>query len=75
MWRVTLHNDHVSCFESVVHHLQKLCSLSFDDALGTTRRIERDGAADVAEVAGQAEAEQLAVAFQCRGLPASVRQA
>ena len=59
----------------VIHYLQKLCSFSFDDAVGMTRRIERDGSADVAEVAGQAEAEQLAVAFQRRGIHASVRAA
>ena len=72
MWRVILHNDNVTCFESVIHYLQKLCSLSFDDALATTRRIHQTGSTHVAEVAGQAEAEQLAVAFQRRGIHASV---
>lgn len=72
MWRVILHNDNVTSFESVIHYLQKLCSLSFDDALAVTRQIERHGSVAVSEVAGQAEAEQLAVAFQRRGIHASV---
>lgn len=75
MWRIAVHNDHVTCFEIVVHYLQTLCSLSFDDALDLTRRVDRDGSVDVAELAGQGEAEQLAVAFQRRGIHASVRAA
>ncbi|MFI7673609.1 ATP-dependent Clp protease adaptor ClpS [Actinophytocola sp. NPDC049390] len=75
MFRVALHNDHVTCFEVVVHYLQTLCSFSFDDALGLTRRIDQDGTADVAELPGRDEAEQLAVAFQRRGIHASVRTA
>lgn len=75
MWRVAVHNDHVTSFEVVVHYLQTLCSLSFDDALGTTRRIEQAGSVDVAELPGQGEAEQLAVAFQRRGIHATVSQA
>ncbi len=58
-----------------MHYLQTLCSFSFDDALAMTRRIHQTGAADVAEVPGQGEAEQLAVAFQRRGIHASVRPA
>lgn len=72
---VAVHNDHVTSFEVVVHYLQTLCSLPFDDALRTTRRVEREGAVDVAELPGQGEAEQLAVAFQRRGIHASVRAA
>lgn len=72
MWRVILHNDNVTCFESVIHYLQKLCSFSFEDALQVTRRIELDGSVGVAEMAGQDEAEQLAVTFQRRGIHASV---
>ncbi len=75
MWRVAVHNDHVTGFEVVVHYLQTLCSFSFDDALAVARRINQTGAADVAEVPGQGEAEHLAVAFQRRGIHASVRQA
>jgi hypothetical protein len=65
----------VTCFEVVVHYLQTLCSLSFDDALGLTRQIERNGSMEVAELPGQGDAEQLAVAFQRRGIHASVRSA
>lgn len=75
MWRVEVHNDHVTAFEVVVHYVQTLCSLSFDDALELTRRIEQTGSADVAVVPGQGEAEHLAVALQRRGIHASVRSA
>ena len=75
MWRVAVHNDHVTSFEVVVHYLQTLCYFSFDDALEATRRIDQAGAADVAELPGQGEAEQLAVAFQRRGIHATVSPA
>ncbi len=58
-----------------MHYLQTLCSFSFEDAVGVTRRIEEAGSVDVAEVPGQGEAEQLAVAFQRHGIHASVRSA
>jgi hypothetical protein len=72
VWRVALPDDHVTCFQVVVHYVQTLCSFSFEDAVDVVRRGELDGSVDVAEVAGQAEAEQLAVAFQRRGIHATV---
>jgi ATP-dependent Clp protease adapter protein ClpS len=72
---VAIRNDHVTCFEVVVHYLQTLCAFSFDDAVELTRRVDRAGSADVAELPGQGEAESLAVAFQRRGIHATVRPA
>jgi hypothetical protein len=64
----------VTCFQVIVFYLQALCSFSFEDAVEVTRRVDETGSADVAEVAGQGEAEQLAVAFQRRGIHATVRR-
>lgn len=75
MWRVAVHNDHVTCFQVVVQYLQTLCSYSFEDAVELTTRIDRDGSMDVAELPGQSEAEHLVVAFQRRGIHATLRQA
>lgn len=74
VWRVAVRNDNVTSFHVVVHYLQTLCSFSFDDAARLTAEIDDGGSADVAEVAGQREAEDLAVAFQRRGIHATVRR-
>lgn len=73
MWRVAVHNDHVTSFEVVVHYLQTLCRFSFDDALRLAFDIEQLGSVDVAELPGQGEAEQLVVAFQRHGIHAMIR--
>jgi ATP-dependent Clp protease adapter protein ClpS len=70
---VAIHNDHVTCAQVVVHYLQTLCAFSFDDAMNLTRRADHTGSVDVAELPGQGEAESLAVAFQRRGIHATVR--
>ena len=74
MWRVAVHDDNVNSVPMVVHCLQQLVPLTFEDAVVATWRVDEDGSADVAEHPGQDEAELLAAALQRRGLHATVRR-
>lgn len=73
MWRVVLHDDEVTSFAVVVHVVQTLCGMTVDDAMNVAATVHHHRKADVAEYADQAAAEHLVVAFQRRGIDASLR--
>jgi ATP-dependent Clp protease adapter protein ClpS len=75
VWRVVIHNDRVNSFAVVVHLMQTFCAMAVEEAARLTNEVHRRGSAEIAEFPSQGEAEQLVIAFQRRGLDASIRRA
>lgn len=75
VWRVVIHNDQVNSLAVVVHLVHTLCARTLEDAGQLAAQIHYCGSAEVAALPEQGGAEQLVVAFQRRGLNATVRRA
>lgn len=73
-WRVVIHDDHVNSVAVVVHFLQTFCAMAVGDAMHVASTVHHHGSAEVAEFAEPTGAEHLVVAFQRRGLDASIRR-
>lgn len=75
MWRVVIHNDQVNSFAVVIYLMHTFCAMAVEEAAALAYEVHLRGSAVVAEFPAQGDAEQLVVAFQRRGLDASVRPA
>ncbi len=69
---VRVHNDDITSALVVMHTLHQVCGHPWPEAIETPRRVHTDGKGDVATCTTQAEAEDLVVALQRRGLHATV---
>jgi ATP-dependent Clp protease adapter protein ClpS len=73
VWRVVIHNDHVNSVAVVVHFLQTFCAMALAEAMHAASTVHHHGSVEIAGFPDQAAAEHLVVAFQRRGIDASIR--
>lgn len=68
-------HDRVNSFAVVVHLVQSLCARTLEEATQVVTHAQQHGSTEVAALPERDTAEQLVVAFQRRGLNATVRRA
>jgi ATP-dependent Clp protease adapter protein ClpS len=65
----------VNSFAIVAYLLHTLCAMALEEAIRLTFEVHQHGSAEVGTFPAQAQAEELVVAFQRRGLHATTRPA